>query len=385
MNQFPVTNPFVLGGVARGKQFAGRRSEIDRLRALARQGQRVFLFAPRRYGKTSLLREAFEPEVETGRLLLLWCDCLPTTDGESLARRIAEPVVRAAERRGIGQWAKAAGGLFRRLRPTLTVGPAGDVQIRVELDQPRAPDPADIEDALRAAGYLAASRPKPAVFVFDEFQQIAAWDREHRVEAAIRTAIQDQPAMAYVFAGSERHLLEAMFSIRERPLFKLAVPLPLPRLRDDEVRPWLEARFGDTGFPLEPGAHDALLRRGAGHPWATQYLAHFVWNEASKRGAPRVVEAVVRDGLDAALAVGDTIYDRDLASLTPAQRRVLAAVAAEPTASPTAVGYLRDHKLPAKSTVSQALGSLVDQGFVERHGDGYAVGDPLFGEWVRRR
>lgn len=379
-----MNNPFTLGGVARGKQFAGRTAEINRLRALACNGQRGFLFAPRRYGKTSLLREAFEPEAEARRLLLFWCDCLPTADQYSLARRIAEPVVRAAECKGMTHWAKAAAALFKRLRPTLSVGPDGDVRVGIDLAEYSA-TPADIEDALSAAGRLANERCKPAVFVFDEFQQIGAWDADHRTEAAIRTVIQDQPGIAYLFAGGEHHLLEAMFSTPERPLFKLAVPFPLGRLTDDELRPWLAARFGESGAECEPAALDALIELGAGHPWASQYLAHFVWNEAAQRGQSRVTVGTVHDGLTMALGVADTIYDRDLATLTPAQLRVLVAIATEATQSPTAVSYLRKHRLPAKSTVSQALRSIVQQGFVERKNNLYRVSDPLFGEWVRGR
>lgn len=383
MNRHNLRNPFTLGGVARGKQFAGRRDEIARLRALARDGQRTFLFAPRRYGKTSLLREAFEPEVHADRLLLLWCDCLVTGDADSLARRIAEPVVRATACKGLTQWARAAGALFKRLRPTLSVGPDGDV--RVSIDLAESGGAFGVEDALGAAGHLADARGRPAVFVFDEFQEIGAWDANHRTEAAIRTVIQNQAGVAYVFAGSEQHLLEAMFGTRERPLFKLAVPFPLDRLSDDELRPWLEARFGETGVECEPAALDALIELGAGHPWASQYLAHFVWNEAFTRGHSRVTRGIVYDGLAVALQVADTVYDRDFATLTHPQRRVLMAIATETTCSPTAVSYLRGHRLPAKSTVSQALRSLVRLGFVERKRDRYRVGDPLFGTWVRRQ
>ncbi|MEE9270605.1 MAG: AAA family ATPase [Candidatus Krumholzibacteria bacterium] len=385
MNQTNMNNPFVLGGVARGRHFAGRHRELARLRTLASEGQRLFLFAPRRYGKTSLLREALEPEAEAGRLMLMWCDCLATNDEHSLTRRIAEPVIRAARQKGVTQWAKAVARLFKRIRPTLAVGQDGEVRVSVDLAAPGAAGPDDIEDALRAAGHLAASRKQPAVFVFDEFQQIAAWDRDHRTEAAIRTVVQDQPGIAYVFAGSEQHLLEAMFTTRDRPLFKLAVPFPLGRLSGDELRPWLRARFGETGLALDPEALDALIRIGAGHPWATQYLAHFVWNDAATCEASHITSETIQAGLSAALKVGATIFDRDLASLTASQRRVLVAIAEEPTDSPTAVAYLREHRLPAKSTVSQSLRSLVQQGLVERKDGLYRLSDPLFGERVRRQ
>ena len=58
----------------------------------------------------------------------------------------------------------------------------------VELGPPGSKGSADLEDALEAVAALATG--KPVAVVFDEFQQIAEWDPEHRTEAVIRTAIQ---------------------------------------------------------------------------------------------------------------------------------------------------------------------------------------------------
>jgi hypothetical protein len=384
MNQ-QYTNPFALGGVVRGKQFAGRGVEIERLRQLARAGESVYLFAPRRYGKTSLLREAFELEARRGRLILLWCDCLPAVDAGDLAARLAREVVQGAKRGKVAQWAKEAGALFKRIRPVVAVQGDGQVRLEVEFgDAPANNDP-NLEDALGAVARLAATRGKPVVVVFDEFQQIVTWDRDHRTEAVIRTAIQHQQETSYAFAGSQRHLLQAMFADRARPLFNLAVPFPVGRLSVEELRPWLTDRFAAGGLELEGSAAERLLSLGAGHPWATQYLSHFVWEAARHLDEPRACEESVISGLTTALAVGATTYEAEISRLTGPQRRVLAAVAREPTSSPTAADYLRRQRLPAKSTVSQALGSLVDRGMIETEGTHYLVGDPLLGEWVSRQ
>ncbi len=377
-------NPFALGGVVRGAQFAGRAAELARLRSLARSGERLYLFAPRRYGKTSLLREALEPKAAAEAIILLWCDCLPTANAADLAARLAEPIVRAARRSRVVEWAREAAGLFTRLRPALTVGSDGEVRVSLDL-APEGEGLPGIEDALSAVGRLAAAKKKPVVVVFDEFQQIAAWDSGHRTEAIVRTAIQSQEGVAYMFAGSQRHLLQEMFGDRARPLFQLAVPFPLGRLSSEELSPWLAERFRETGLALEADADAALGVTAAGHPWATQYLAHFVWEIAAGSTQRVITGEMVRLALDEALRAGETIYAGEYSVLTPAQRQVLSAVAAEPTAQPTAAEYLAKHRLPAKSTVSQALASLVEKGQVEQHGETYWIADPLFGEWLRRQ
>jgi hypothetical protein len=385
MDSISPTNPFALGGVVRGKQFAGRTHEVERLRQLARAGERVYVFAPRRYGKTSLLREAFEPEVARGRAILLWCDCLPAVDARDLAARLAREVVRGVKRGKAAQWAKEAGALFKRIRPIVAVRSDGQVRLEVEVGSQADRDDPGLEDALEAVGRLATAKGSPVVVVFDEFQQIATWDRDQHTEAVIRTAIQHQEGVAYAFAGSQRHLLQAMFADRARPLFKLAAPFPVSRLSPAELRPWLEELFAESGLELEDAAAETLLTLGAGQPGATQYLGHFVWEAAGRASTDRINHQTVISGLDTALAVGATTYEMEISRLTGPQRRVLAAVAREPTSSPTAVDYLGRQHLPAKSTVSQALGSLVDKGLIESEGTVYLVGDPLLGEWLRRQ
>jgi DNA-binding MarR family transcriptional regulator len=110
-----------------------------------------------------------------------------------------------------------------------------------------------------------------------------------------------------------------------------------------------------------------------------------VWQEAATQGVRRADERIVAAALDHAVAVEDTLAGGKLATLTPPQLQVLAALARDPTPSPTAAPYLARHRLPPKSTVSQALRSLAGKGDVEHDKDLFLVADPMLGEWLRRQ
>jgi len=385
MDDCKMLNPFALGGVVRGDRFAGRKAEIDRLRDLAAGGHNIFLFAPRKYGKTSLLLEALEPESDAGRQRLIWCDCLPSTDAVGFTSRIVESVVRAARLSRIKSWMKEAAGLFRTLRPNITMDAAGNVRVGVDLVYSDGAVQEGLEDAIQAVHRLAVKGAKPTAVVFDEFQKVAEWDADGQAQAILRTAIQAQEDVAYMFAGSERHLLQQLFEHRNRPLFKLAGPFPLGRLTSEELSPWLTDRFRDGGFDADTGSVNRIVQTTMGHPWATQYLAHFVWEHAQRKNLETVDEAAVLGGIELALKVGDSFYGGDLSRLTPSQRRVLTAISVEPTGSPTAAKYLMNHRLPSKSTVSQAIHSLALNGLIETQDEKYVPADPLFGLWLLGR
>lgn len=291
----------------------------------------------------------------------------------------------AARRGRIAEWIKGAASLFSRIHPAISIGPDGEVRVSVEV-APAASDPPlrSVEDAIAAVGRLRRLRGLPVALVLDEFQQIAEWDEKHQTEAVLRTAIQHFDGISCVFAGSERHLLQQMFADRARPLFKLAGPFPLRRLARAEVDPWLIERLQETGLALDPTGLDRLIEITAGYPWATQYLAHFVWEAAVGGRVERVNADVVNNALRQAVEAGDTVYARDYASLTPSQRQVLGAIATNPTGEPLAAAYLRKHNLPSKSTVSQSLASLVEKGYLEQEESGYLASDPLFGQWLNR-
>ena len=53
-----MPNPFVYGEVVPGDAFTDREVELDRLVTDLGAGQKVFLISPRRYGKSSLIRQA---------------------------------------------------------------------------------------------------------------------------------------------------------------------------------------------------------------------------------------------------------------------------------------------------------------------------------------
>src|SRR5262245_53616055 len=52
-------NPFVYGEVVPRSAFVGRAAELSRLSADLADGQKIFLISPRRYGKSSLIAQAF--------------------------------------------------------------------------------------------------------------------------------------------------------------------------------------------------------------------------------------------------------------------------------------------------------------------------------------
>src|SRR2546430_17117774 len=63
------TNPFQYGALALDQAFTDREGEIAELSADVRNGQDVVIFAPRRYGKSSLIWRVVQRLVKRGVLV----------------------------------------------------------------------------------------------------------------------------------------------------------------------------------------------------------------------------------------------------------------------------------------------------------------------------
>src|SRR3954463_7863044 len=63
-----MTNPFVYGEVVPASAFVDREIELDRLAGDLKAGQKIFLISPRRYGKSSLVRQALAAAARGGAL-----------------------------------------------------------------------------------------------------------------------------------------------------------------------------------------------------------------------------------------------------------------------------------------------------------------------------
>src|SRR6185503_20904084 len=63
-----MENPFVYGEVVSAATFVNRVVELDRLIGDLTAAQKIFLISPRRYGKSSLIRQALMSLAKTGTL-----------------------------------------------------------------------------------------------------------------------------------------------------------------------------------------------------------------------------------------------------------------------------------------------------------------------------
>ena len=376
-------NPFTYGDLALDDAFTDRKAELAELKADMLNGLNVALIAPRRYGKTSLVRRAAQ-ELQHDGVLVAEVDLMKTPTKERFASHLA----RAIHHELASPLMKAKDALDLitsvRIAPTVTVNPAdGSYSFSFGGSIARPPEDIDatIESLLELPARIAAERKRTVALSFDEFQEVTGIDP--KLPALMRAVFQDQPDVSHVYAGSRRHMMRRLFTHEHEPFYRSAKVIEIGAIPPDLFREYVQARFDATDRGIADAAVEALLDITRGHPYATQELAYALWEET-----PEGFTASVDDlahALDAVIRSEDARFTLLWEQASRAQRVLLQALAAEP-GRPQASAYQAKYGLGTASTMQRAVGALVSDEVVARRADGsYEIVEPFLTEWLVQR
>lgn len=372
-----ILNPFRYGRAVSGDQYYDRLDVGESLyRTIAGGAANVVLYAPRRYGKTSLVKNVIDKWSEDG-FTCLYFDMMKMDSVERFCEKYAAAVY-AAEK-GVDRVVRTFGELLSRLRPKFTVGEDGSPSIELDVAS-RKFTPSDLEDILNLPEKVAKGK-RTFVVVFDEFQEIAGLSQSLPMEGVFRGCIQHHESVRYVFLGSKTHLLKRMFSEHSRPFYNSARIMHLEKPPEDESRKFVTDRFSSAGVRIGAEEVDKVLSLSQNIPYFIQALSSEVFESVIARGGRSVRPDDILAAADSLTEMKREQYETVVGELSSAQRSLLSALAASPT-NRFDEAYRRKYGIGPSSTVHGALEKLVDKGHVEKTAHGYFVGDPFFARYL---
>jgi hypothetical protein len=212
-------NPFHFGDGLSPNDLVGRNDQVAQVENTIRDGGRLFLIGPRRFGKTSILRAAEENLSKNGAMVLrVNAEVVPST------RMLVERIITAAAIRLKECYEDSyeqAGRFFSPLRPEFSASAVEEkISVRIGMDT-YADEHRQLEaltNTLDCLDRMAAAQPKarPVGIIIDEFSALSARDGV-MAEAMIRSVTQQHQHLAYVFTGSLTRLMTDMTGKHDRP------------------------------------------------------------------------------------------------------------------------------------------------------------------------
>ena len=333
----------------------------------------MVMYAPRRYGKTSLVKKVLARFSGEG----VPCVYFDLNRVESL-ERFCEAYASAlyslvGGAKGI---AHTLAEYLSHLHPTFSFG--GEFPVSVKFDYGEKMGSTSLAEVLGMAEKIAVEHIHGSIIVaFDEFQEIRSLSPDLPLEGIFRGVIQEQQNVRYVFFGSKTHMLKRMFGEKSRPFYKSAATIRLGKPPEDESRAFVAERFASCGIGVDAAEVSRIVEVSENIPYYLQELSSQVFDEVVSAERDWVEPADVDAAVGNLLAENADWYFEQFRVLPPSQRVLARALAAEPVREFPAE-YRKHHSLGVSSTVHTALLRLVDAGIVESDESGYHIGDPFF-------
>ena len=356
-------NPFLISGYYSPEFFCDREQETGTILDALHNGRNVTLIAPRRMGKTGLIRHAFyrlkekQPDVVT-----FYMDIYSTQLLGDFVRLFASTV--------LGQLDSAPQKALSFTFDELTGVPKVTIDVA----------PAEEENTLKEIFEYLGSSEKRCYVAIDEFQQIAEYP-EKGVEALLRSYIQFLPNVNFIFAGSKQHLMQEMFTSSKRPFYQSTQPLTIGPIRQDEYANFATGHFSAHNLELSKDIFNSIYEKYEGHTWYVQCLLNHLY------GYDRDVDMeLVAYAIEQILSEYSYTYADMLKAYSSGQVRLLKAIAKEGCVKEVLAGdFISTYRLRAASSVSAALKKLLENELVYQTADGYMIYDRFMGEWLRRQ
>ncbi|MQA73473.1 MAG: hypothetical protein GEU88_03830 [Solirubrobacterales bacterium] len=368
-------NPFVIDSPVAPEDLIDREAEAERLGALAEGGHNARLSAPRRFGKTSLLRRVGR-DADLAGMATVYVDFFGALTLDDVVARF-EFAYESALRGPLARW---YAGFRRRWRPSIRIGPPeASVEVRPlsDDDATRA-----LLELLELPVHVLERDGRRTLAMFDEFQAVLSVGAG--LDGLIRSRIQQHGDVAsYLFAGSHPGLMAELFGSRERPLYGQARALVLGPLGDEDLAAYIGERFERSGKRVD-SALAPLLGLVQGHPQRAMLAAHHLWERTPE--AARADEATWSSASEAMLSELEDSFERIWEDFSTNERRVMAAVAwGGPWgggSSLYAKSTLERFRL-SKGTARDVRGALLRRGEIEHAGQGRVrIVDPLLEAWI---
>ena len=370
-----LSNPFVIGKYVDKDYFCDREKESEMLVHHIVNGRHVAIMSERRLGKTGLIEHVFANSLPDGYEPFL-IDIYTCKNLREMVYLLASEVFKKIARKQ--SMLERLMRMVRSLKTTISYEVVtGFPEISFGLGEIQQPE-VTLDEIL---GYLESS-DAVCIVAIDEFQKIASFEEEN-VEALLRTKIQHLKKTQFIFAGSERHLQEGIFSNPVRPFYNSVVFMQLLPIEVGVYVKFCQQLFLKYEKSVSPALVERLYECFQGITWYLQLSMNEAFTMAERGGC--VDEEAYDQILNHLVDSKRFTFEDRYASLTEKQKTVLMAIASEfpNQVTLTSQNFITRYNLKTSSSVQTAVKGLVEKGILSDNHGVRRPTDLLFMLWLK--
>jgi uncharacterized protein len=355
-----------------------REQEINALEQAAHHNKKIILLAPRRYGKTSIIKNVVSNKVKAAKpkRLVLFVDLMDVESLHSIAARFEHGITQSfAETFPVQSILKHFASFFRNLSLRIDIDPVTN-SVGISFQKSTNNSRSNLQSIL--AGIIALSKKYQLMLILDEFQDIIFVPE---AEAILRSALQQIKNAAVFIMGSKRHLMDRMINDSNAPLFHYGDEMNFSPIPEEKWLPYFKARFNPKKIIISKEVLSYLIERLCNVPNAICELgAWLLENYQNKKLEISDIEIALNDMVERKQS-----YVYRLQGFNNNEKLFLQAIAKQNfVLQPYSVFFLKQLNI-AKSSIEKILVKFRDNGVLEYEIEkGWRLSDPILGHYLRR-
>jgi len=379
---------FKVGGRIEPPYFVDREEELSQLVHDARTlSQSNVVIAPRRFGKTALLR-AVEAQVSR-EMLAAYVSCLGMLGAVDFHDRLVEAVLSAfaakhgKARRLLATWRdvlrKPVVGM-REILEEIGGSIEGVGSIRLKFRTREVDEPALLAAALDFPERLAEEGGERILVILDEFQALAGFNGH--LFSLFKERMESQRRVVYLFSGSSLGLLTEVFGREGKSLlYQMVGRLFLGEIPEPHVHRYYRERLRDVHrVDISESALNRVTGYVGGIPYYFQKLGLGLERDIALKGLSRIDAPHVDTAFERLLEeLSADFQERWQTRFSEQQRAILKVLARSPG---TVSEVAKELGVPAPN-LTYGLSRLAEAMILTKEGRTYRITDRVFAAWLR--
>ena len=371
-----ISNPFLTTGYLGREYFCDREEETKTLHENLSNDRSTTLTSVRRIGKTGLIRHVLAnlPQDQIG----IYLDILPTESLNEFLNAFVSAVFNTIPEKSTP--GKKILDFIKSLRPVITYDPlSGNPQVTIDAR------PGETTRNITSVFQYLEKLPQKVIIAIDEFQQILYYP-EKNTDSWLRTIIQTLNNVRFIFAGSQQHLMNELFSDPSRPFFQSTGFLKIVKINREQYSAFIRSHFIKAGKQISDEVINSVLDWTDVHTYYVQLLCNRVYAADTNL----ITQETWKEQAARLLQEQEIIFFKYRDLLTKQQWFLLKSIAHEGEVySPTSKDFVSKYALGSPATVYRSLNALVEKEMIysDYNPDGqlfYSVYDVLFRRWMQR-
>lgn len=363
-------NPFFYGSVVSGNHFCNRTKELQELIYNMQSGLNLFLYAPRRFGKTSLVLKA----IKQSNMEYIFLDFMSLIDERGFINEYFNAISK-----NIDTPTEKIVKFFKNtlnIRPNITVNFTDSGEPNFKLDFFTKEQKTTLKEVLELPYLYAKHKNKKVIVAFDEFQEVTRLG----IENTLRSVVQHhENHVSYVFFGSKKSMMKELFLDTKRAFYKSVKHVNIKEISKSEWTKYIQNGFEKYNKTISNECINIILQASKCFPYYTQQISYELFSKTEKVAT----QNIVLDTINFILQGEEDLFLSDFSHLSTNQKKALFLLI-----------YANGEKIYTQETMQEfnftssslkkAIEGLLSKDVIDLKEKKYYFQDPLFEMYLKR-